>query len=221
MIVAASVTGAVLLLALLLPLAFRREAEPVPTEAPEAAFGPEQRAALFAAWWDPAEGEEPPASEQITEPGSRMLSRCSERMRGLVDVWVSDEGLDYGGPTGSDYTRLRGPDGNVNVCRMWLERQGDWQNWMDVCFDADTGQIFYLYVSRSCLRNADRYDDGDPITARDVADYLALELDGTLRRLDPTEKGAVALVSADGGTVFYAVSCVCYDRLIDVKLQCG
>ena len=142
-------------------------------------------------------------------------------MRDLVELCVPDQGREETAPTGSDYTRVIGEAGAIRVCRMWLEAQGDWQNWMDVCFDADTGDIYYLYVSRSCLRNSERYRGDEPLTARRVAERLALELDGTLRHFEETSTGALALVSVPGGTVVYSLGCVSYNRLIDVKVQCA
>ena len=219
LILAASVTGALLLLALLLPLAFRTSTIPASEES-DVLFSVEQRSRLFAAWWTGAEDEKP-RSEKLSEPGEETIEFCRKRMRALVELCVPDQGLEETEPTGSDYTRVIGDGGAIRVCRMWLEAQGDWQNWMDVCFDADTGDIYYLYVSRSCLRNADRYRSDEPLTAARVAERLAKELDGTLRHFEPTENGAVALISAEGGTVIYGLKCVNYDRLIDVKVQCA
>jgi len=218
LVIAASVTGALLLLAILLPLAFRRM--PAPTEDPTG-FTAEQRARLFADWWAGDAEASKPRSEKLSAPGEDTVERCEARMRELVKLWVPDQGLEETAPSGSDYTLVSGGGGAIRVCRMWLEIQGDWQNWLDVCFDADTGEIYYLYVSRSCLYNAERYSGDEPLSDRLVAERLAAELDGTLRRVEPTTGGTLALVSVEGGTVLYSLSCVSYDRLIDVKAQCG
>ena len=218
MLISAGVTGALLLLALLLPLAFRTSSAPPEPAAGERAG--EARAQLFAAWWFPEEGAEGPETEKLDAPGEATIRFCGERMRTLVAACLPDEGFTYDAPTGSEYTLLRGEETEVRVCRMWLQVQGDWQNWLDVCFDADSGAVYYLYASRALLRNDDRYGADARPGAEGVAAALAEDLGGTLRLFTPAEGGGSAVITAGEDTLCYRIDCVSYDRLVDLKLRC-
>lgn len=217
MLLAAALSGAALLLAIFLPLAFF---SPVKDDAPDT--GAEQKAELFAQYWYAAEEESGVYSEKVAVPKQEMLTRCEETMRDIVSQWIYDAGIEYAAPSGSEYTRVQNETGEMTLCRMWLEEQGDWRNWLDVCFDAESGTLYYFYLSRECLRNQKIYGDNSGLTTELVAQRLAEFLHGNIRYFSaPDEAGAcAAVISTPGGTICYSINCKAYDRLIDIKINC-
>ena len=215
-----SIGGVVLvvILAMLLPLAFR--AAPAGEE-PAKELTLAERAALFADYWE--RGAEA-GGYTVTKPDPvprQMKDTCETVMRTLIARCIDDQGLDDPSPTGSEYTVVTDADGReISVCRMWLERRGDWQNWMDVCIDADTGELYYYYLSRECLTNRKLYETPDTDAGR-IAAGLAEEYGWTLRYLaEEADGGAAAVYSSDGGTLCYQISCRVYDALTDIKVTC-
>lgn len=215
LILFAGICGALLIAAMLLPLAFRRT-----PDAPQSAdFTAEDRAALFVTYWyDGAEGQ---TVEKMDEPGERLGAFCTARMTEIVSRCLTDRGLGDTTPTGSEYASVTGERGTVRLCRMWLQARGDWQNWLDVCFDADSGDVYYLYVSRECLTNLNLYTGAEHPEGREIAEGLAGEFGGALRYyLADGSGGGTAILSVDGSTLCYEIGCVAYDALIDVRINC-
>jgi hypothetical protein len=218
----ASVAGvvAVVLLAMLLPLAFRGDPAGA---APAAEMTLEQRVRLFADYWN--YGAEA-AGLTVAKPDpvpSRMKETCETVMRTLIARSIDDRGLEDLTPTGSEYTVVSdGAGREVHICRMWLEKRGDWQNWMDVCFDADTGELYYYYLSRECLTNRKLYQREDIPDAESIAETLAEDNGWTLRYLSREADGGAAAIYAgpEDATLCYQISCRWYDALVDIKLCC-
>lgn len=208
----------VLLVAMLLPLAFRG----VPAEEkPDAGLSLEERTRMFADYW--TLGAEA-SGFTVTKPDPvprKMKETCETVMRTLIARSIDDRALEDLSPTGSEYTVVSDENGReIAVCRMWLEKRGDWQNWMDVCIDADTGEIYYFYLSRECLTNRRLYEIPEA-DAASVAETLAEDRGWTLRYLaEEPDGGAAALYSSPGGTLCYQISCRVYDALIDIQLCC-
>ena len=160
----------------------------------------------------------------VTKPDPvprKMKETCETVMRTLIARSIDDRALEDLSPTGSEYTVVSdGAGREIQVCRMWLEKRGDWQNWMDVCFDAETGELYYYYLSRECLTNRKLYERSD-VDAETIADSLAEDYGWVLRYLAEEADGAAAAVySGDGGTLCYAISCRVYDALVDIKVSC-
>jgi hypothetical protein len=219
LLVSIGAVALVVLAAMLLPLAFR--AAPG-GEAPAAPLTLAERTGMFADYW--TEGAEA-AGFTVTKPDPvprQMKERCETVMATLVARSIDDKALDDLSPTGSEYTAVTDAAGReIHVCRMWLERRGDWQNWMDVCMDADTGELYYYYLSRECLTNRKLYETPDTDAGR-IAASLAEEYGWTLRYLaeEHDSGGAAAVYSSDGGTLCYQISCRVYDALTDIKVSC-
>ena len=215
LLVSAVATGAVVLFAILFPLTFRQSgAQTVP-----AAATLEERTALFTEYWNAGDGAEGISVTKEETPEQERTELCAARMQGIIAACIADENLADASPTGSEYTSVSDGVTQVNVCRMWMERSGDWKNWLDVCFDADTGEIYYLYLSCECLSNAERY--ALPMDTQRAAEKLAALQDGTLRYLGPGEAGGqTAVIAAPCGTIIYTVDCTAYDTLVDVKINC-
>ena len=205
--------------AMLLPLAFRSAPA---GEISADGLTLEQRCLLFADYW--AAGGE--GSYTVTKPDPvprTMRERCETVMRTVIARSIDDAGLTDFSPTGSEYTTVTDSAGReLRLCRMWLERRGDWQNWLDVCFDADTGELYYYYLSRECLTNRQNYPSpSEGADATQIAEMLAADNGWTLRYIAREgDSGATAIFGSGGGTLCYQISCRMYDSLIDIKLTC-
>ena len=209
----------VVIAAMLLPLAFRGNGG---GDAPKAEMTLAERTQLFSLYWN--QGAENNGLT-VTKPDPvprKMKETCETVMHTLIARSIDDQGLEDLTPTGSEYTVVTDGEGReLQLCRMWLEKRGDWQNWMDVCFDAETGELYYYYLSRECLTNRRLYRREDVPDAKRLAEKLAEDKGWTLRYLTEGADGAAAAVySTPGGTVCFEISCRWYDALVDVKLCC-
>ena len=212
-----SAVGAILLIAMLLPLAFRSDPEALP----EQSGAVTDKAALFAQFWnDAGEGVSAEKQESVSAERSRF---CEQFMRDLIGRCIDDAGLERPEPSGSEYTLLRdGSGGELNLCRMWLEARGDWQNWLDVCFDSESGELYYFYLSREAL-------NGDPdanaalsgLTAESLAAALAEESGWTLRHVGSGADGSVlAVFGSENGSRCFEIACRVSGTLADIRLCC-
>lgn len=215
-ILSACIAGGLLIFAAAFPLLFRT---PVNRQTEtDSAFGAAAQCDLFLDYWE--HGIEGEGQVVPILPDGEMERFCRARMETLVNRWVDDQAFTYSAPTGESYTALSGAEGNLLLCRMWLQARGDWQNWVDACFNAETGQIYYLYVSRECLTNAEAYG-GRPLDAEAVARAVAEESGLTLRRFRGDESAGDALLETkNGNIVCYDVRGVWYDALIDIRVIC-
>ena len=209
----------VVIAAMLLPLAFRASGG---GDAPVEEMTLEERTQLFSLYWNRGAEDN---GLTVTKPDPvprRMKDTCETVMHTLIARSIDDQGLDDLTPTGSEYTVVTDGEGReLHLCRMWMEKRGDWQNWMDVCFDADTGELYYYYLSRECLTNRRLYQREEIPDAKVLAEKLAEDKGWTLRYLTEGADGAAAAVySTPGGTVCYEISCRWYDALVDIKLCC-
>ena len=216
LLVSACAVGLCLVIAALFPLLFRVRPRPQTQTPSEYASELEHKIALFQDFW--AKGGEAEAETQSIIPDREMETFCEERMRAIVARGVDDRDLSYTMPTGREYTLVSDGTGTVRLCRMWLQAQGDWQNWVDACFDAETGRIYYLYISRECLTNRDLYTGAERGTAETVANALVEAGGGTLRHFNGDGRGGTALVEAENGLICYEIKCSWYDALIDLRV---
>lgn len=218
LIIAASAAAMLVLLAMLIPLAFRGSGESL-----EQAADLGRRAALFAEYWN-SSGEV--SWKKIEEPTKAQERVGSELMEELVQSYVPDKRLVDTAPGGREYVRVTDGTLSMELCRMWMSAQGDWQNWLDVCFDLDTGDIYYLYLSSECLFNGNEYLSSPEggLDAQMVAELAAERLGYELRYLvwsGETADTATAVYMSEGSSVCVEISCIYYEAtLVDVKLCC-
>lgn len=218
LIVSACVSAFFLLLAMLLPLAFRSG------QVVEGTYSLGERAALFADYWSGSGGAD---WKKLDGPTKQQEKAGDELLTMLVDSYVPDTRLTDPRSDGREYVSVSNDVCSIELCRMWMSAQGDWQNWLDVCFDLDTGDIYYLYLSSECLFNGNDYlhDQSVSLDAGTVADRIAERIGYDLRYLvwsgDPADT-ATAVYTSGGSFVSVDISCVYYEAtLIDVKICCG
>lgn len=218
MIAIAIVTGAILLFAMLFPLAFLQNAE---TEAPKEAATLDARSALFAEYWAAGDEQANFLAEVALPPDGAKLERCEALMAEIVAACIADTQLEALTPTGHDYVTISDGETDVNLCRMWMERKGDWRNWLDVCFDADSGEIYYLYLSCERLSNSESYAGYVQALKTHLSELLLRQAHGAVRyRNTEGENTEIAVVAGENGTVCYRIGGVAYHELIDVKITC-
>ncbi len=165
-ILSVSFAAAVLLAAMLLPLAFRPDSE-------GGALSAQQRTEMFLSCWeDDSEGLE---VIKLSDTQRDDEQRCLESFSRLAGMYLPDRAIEHTTPTGSEYVVLRGKTGELKLCRMWLSEKGDWQNWIDMYINAETGELYYLYASCQCLKHgrdyADAFDGG--LSAEKAAEIAA------------------------------------------------
>ena len=142
-------------------------------------------------------------------------------MAEILAACIADLHLEELSPTGHDYVTITDGKTDVNICRMWMERKGDWRNWLDVCFDADSGEIYYLYLSCERLSNGDAYTGYVQELKLRLSELLQTQAKGTVRyRNAEGENTEIAVVAGENGTVCYRIGGVAYNELIDVKISC-
>ena len=218
MLISICAVALIVLTAMLLPLAFRTS--PGEADGP-AVMSLEERSQMFADYWNIGAEAGGFTVEKPDPVPRRMRETCETVMRTLVARSIDDQGLKDDTPTGSEYTVISDESGReLKLCRMWLEKQGDWQNWLDVCMDADTGELYYFYLSRACLTNRKNYPAPEQTSAAQIAETLATENGWTLRLLSEEGDTVTAVYSTSGGTLCFSISCRVYDALIDVKISC-
>ena len=127
---------------------------------------------------------------------------------------------------GSEYVLLRSAEISVGLCRKWIQYSGDWNSWLDVCFDSQTGEVFYLYTNGECIYNSGEYADTAPgsADAYALAEIFADEMGLELYHYDEAgeAQGASTAIFLCGDTpVKLELSLVYYEgRLFDVKIVC-
>lgn len=220
LIIYGSVAAAMFLLAALLPLAFRGGS----VEAREP-LSVGQRASIFSEyWWN--EDSSNCQVERISDLGRTQREFCFERMEQVKELCFVDAQQGQIKSEGSEYISVTTEAGEIRLCRSWLECQGDWRNWIDVCFDIDSGDIYYFYISSECVSNPNKYSDAvpEPLDAERVAGYIADRRSYELMHLDwsgNASDSAMVIYNSAGSAVCMQISCIYYEStLIDLKICC-
>ncbi len=220
LIIYGGVTAAVFVVSALVPLLFRGGEAARPQKDGLSAG---DRAAVFAAYWNGP--DEDCQVSIIGEPKKDELERCSARMDEISLMCLADKSSGDVKSEGSEYVSVSRGGDEIRLCRMWLEVQDDWRSWLDVCFDMDTGDVYYFYLSADCLTNPGKYLTliPDGMDADRIAAHLAREKGYELLHLsrDDADEVVTAIYNAEGSAVCMSISCVCYkSALIDVKICC-
>ena len=199
----------------LVPLAFRGDI------ITDGIFDTGERASMFAKYLDSDKSVKVRVNDK---PDKAELKYCEKLFENIYDFCIVDNA--EGKIITQDHQFLSLSDGEniMNVCRMWIQDQGDWTNWLDVYMDVDTGFIYYLYVSSICLSNGGQYYDAFPaeLNARQIADFIASETGFELKLLNwsgNAEDTAAAYTAMDGEAIIWEINCSSYpSSMLDVKI---
>ena len=209
---------AVLLLACFLPLAFRGDSIISPD------MMPGERAAMYLKY---SSGDKTIRYKIDNDPDKAQVKFCETRFNEIVSRTVLDDGLRKSLATGCEYIALTDGDNTMQLCRMWLQDQGDWTNWIDVYMDAETGFVYYFYASSICISNNDAYYNAvtDELSAKTLASILAKETEYDLRLVNWSgnpEDSAMAYSTRNGDALVWNIYCSYYPgSMLDIKISVG
>ena len=131
------------------------------TDAPEIPASPGERAALFNQFWN-----EDASCEVLSLDRSAFseaeLAASGRRIRALREAFLFDDAQPLPESSGEHFFILRGKNGvTLRMRESYEQSVGDWSNWFRVFTDIDEEEVYFLYHSSKCLRNAENYDFGD------------------------------------------------------------
>jgi hypothetical protein len=84
------------------------------------------------------------------------LAACIDLAADLRSRLTLDIGKGRRSAEGGECLRV---GGRLTLYHCWEEWTGDWSNWLEIFIDTDTREVYYFYISSSCVRNFDRYTD--------------------------------------------------------------
>ena len=219
LIIYGGVTAAVFVVCALVPLLFLGEAKQNGTE-----LSVGERAEIFGNYWN--DGGVDCLVSSISKPDSGALELCAARMEQISSMCLVDKSSGQLKAEGSEYISVVKEDKEIRLCRMWLEVQGDWRSWLDVCFDMDNGDVYYFYLSAECVSNPGKYSGllPDGMDAESLAGRIAQQTGYKLVdvNMDAGGSGPVTAIYSGGNSIVcMLISCTCYkSALIDIKLCC-
>lgn len=205
----------VFLFCALVPMAFRGEI------IDDSVFDSGARAAMFSRYMEKNSDVRVKVDEK---PGTAEIKYCTKVFDGIYDRCVLDVKDGKLITQGQEFMTLSDGENSMRLCRMWVQDQGDWTNWLDVYIDAETGFVFYLYVSSICLSNSMDYSDSlDPgFNCKTVADVIAAETGYGLEMLSwsgRAEDTATAYTYSDGEAIIWSINCSYYpSSMLDLKI---
>lgn len=125
-------------------------------------------AAMFADWW---RGGNTYRAQRLASVTGESERYAEARLNELVaECLPPDEGAATLN-SGIDLVTLTNADGGqVRLCREWRLTAGTWARWIDVCFDMDTGFVYYIYLSGQRLSGS----AADAVSADSLAETLYL-----------------------------------------------
>lgn len=198
-----------------LPLAFRGEV------ITDNVFDTGERAVMFAKY---ISKDNSVRYKTDDKPEKSEIKYCSAVLDKIVEEYRIDNVSGKTITEGSDFLVLSDGENSMRVCRMWVQDQGDWTNWIDVYIDADTGFIYSLYISSICMYNGNDYYsaiEGD-FNAKTVADLIAKETGFELKVLNwsgKAEDTATAYTAMNGEAIIWNINCSYYaSSMLDVKI---
>ena len=149
------------------------------------------------------------------------LREAGESIRKLVSV---DAGQMTVEAEGTQCLEVYSGTGTIQVWHYYIQWRGDWRNWLDLYMDADTREIYYLYVSSGCENKQEEYAlfPADQVTTESVARTLLAEWGMTVAEITEGEDSqtVTALCRDETGSSTYQVSCSYYPgSLLDCRVQ--
>ena len=206
----------VFLFSVLIPLAFRGDGPADPY------FITGERAAMFAKY-NAKDAEI--KYKVVKEPEKSMLKFCDSRFDQICSVAIIDSNVRKVITAGEEYINLSDGEKSMTICHMWLQDEGDWTNWIDVYMDAETGFVYYIYISGVCVNNFENYVNAieEEFNAKTIASTIAKETQFDLKLVNwsgKAEDTAMAYTSSDGSAIVWNIYCSYYPgSLLDVKIS--
>ncbi len=210
------VASLVFIIACILPLAFKGDRLISPD------FKTGERAAMFVRY---NSSDTSVRYKVITEPDSSLEKLCQSRFDEIVSGCMIDSSSRSTLTEGSQYVTLTDGENTMQLCRMWLQDEGDWTNWIDVYMDAETGFIYYIYLSSICVNNIANYTDAieGELSAKTLASSIAKETGYDLKVVNwsgKTEDSATAYTVKNGDALVWTIYCSYHPAfMLDIKIS--
>ena len=217
LIVYLAITAIVFVFSFLMPLAFSSG-----NDTAEQYFDTGERAAMFVAYNNKSKDVQVKVLDSFGNSDDKF---CRSRAEKIISYCTLDKKAGKTITNGSEFLQVSDGENILRLYHTWLQNEGDWTNWIDIYFDADTGYVYYLYVSSVCLSNASDYAGAldSNFNCRSVADLIAEENASSLRHFSwsgNAEDPAYAVVSRNGDTVCWNINCSYYEStMLDVKIS--
>lgn len=205
----------VLLISALLPLAFRGEI------ITDGIFDTGERSVMFSKY---ISGDKSIRMKIDDKPTKAEVKYCEKVFDDMYERCILDNAVSKNITEGSEFITLSDGENSMRLCRMWMQNQGDWTNWLDIYIDAETGFVYYLYVSSICLDNGGSYYDAvdSGLSSRLIADRIASETGFGLKILNwsgNAEDKATAYTTLNGEAIIWDIYCSYYpSSMLDLKI---
>ena len=153
------------------------------------------------------------------------VKACEEIFDEIISEYIIDSTPRKTVNEGTEFITVSFEGKSIDLCRMWLQDQGDWTNWVDVYMDANTGFIYYLYVSGICVYNNDKYINALEETpdCKSIASRVAEKYGYNLEIVNwsgKNEDSAKAFTRLGGDALIWNISCSYHPAsLIDIKIS--
>ena len=216
MLIYVAAACAVLIFCALFPLAFRGSGPADPD------FSAGERSAMFVKY---NSKNADIRYKVIKEPEKSMLKFCDDRFDQISSIAIIDSASRKLVTAGEEYLSLTDGKKTMTLCHMWLQDEGDWTNWLDIYMDAETGFIYYIYLSSVCVNNFGAYANAieEEPDAKSIASLLAKENGYDLKLVNwsgKSEDTAMAYTTRDGSAVVWNIYCSYYPAsLLDIKIS--
>lgn len=200
----------------LLPLAFIKDSIIDPD------FGTGERAAMFIKYMA---NDKSVKYKVINDPDKSEVKFCEKLFSELNGCCIIDSSVRKTLTEDSEYITLTDGENTMKLCRMWLQDKGDWNNWIDVYMDSETGFVYYLYVNSICVSNGGDYASAiDPeLDAKNIAALIAKETGYEMKLLNwsgKPEDTATAYTSLNGDAVIWNINYSYYpSSTLDIKIS--
>ncbi len=160
-----------------------------------------------------------------TKPGNAKIKFCKEIFNEILANGVIDNASRKTISEGCEFINVSYEGESIELCRMWLQDQGDWTNWVDIYIDADTGFVYYLYISGICVYNNAEYLDAFDVNpdCRNIASYIAEKYGYNLEIVNwsgKSEDSAKVFMRLGGKALVWSISCSYHPgSLMDIKIS--
>lgn len=160
-----------------------------------------------------------------TKPGNTKIKFCEEIFNEILANGVIDNASRKTISEGYEFINVSYEGESIELCRMWLQDQGDWTNWVDIYIDAETGFVYYLYISGICVYNNTEYLDAFDVNpdCRNIASYIAEKYGYNLEIVNwsgKSEDSAKVFMRLGGEALVWNINCSYHPgSLMDIKIS--
>ncbi len=184
-------------------------------------FDTGKRAAMFVKYQS---GDKTIREKVNNKPNSADIKFCQDIFDEIIGYGILDEAPRKTVTEGYSFVNISTGETSMRLCRMWLQDKGDWNNWIDVYIDVDTGFVYYLYISSIC-ENSKNYHSAveGELNAKSVASTIAKETGYDLKIVNwsgKAEDTAAAYMASNGEALIWNINCSYYDAtMLDIKIS--